>query len=598
MFAVNKGSLNFKITKHMKEENIVPICVGKPIYIRVNNKNNSLLNSFNLLKEPELTSTPKLTPTQIMNDSIENEMTRSFLENFFNRGSIDKTNETIVKDSLQIISEKIKNQDENLPTEKTNNFLNFIFDSQPKKSLSISFEIVKKSPKNETMSDISNIISYLGNLKLKNKLNLKVVNNYIDLYRTFSDSKVKYYLDKRSLVIDCVCIKNAIGCCLQGFHENFIKNDSINNNFDKCCGDCTNFEFYHYRAVPNQQNLYNLSNLELNKFETEEPDWFKDLMDLKFTKYDFINDSLLVHNMLRTPNAHEFLIKLDESKCDCLKRTIKCCIEKIYEMLKMNESQQNLKDLLDYTCCNGCFKNEKEHQVTKATRSIFVLNHNSSSSFDDDDDDINQENIQDISLNTVDKMNEIQIKNDSINQEAAISSTVQETELNKTNSDVIEKDTEELDKSTSTIIDMLFDSNSKPKKSGNDIKSSEESNKSNESIKNVTKESENITINNQVSNDKTKKSVSNSLVKSPVLPKKSSLKIRQRNRKVELNMYKPKTVTFYDEKHGFTLVPIPEWSDSLREPVYSKSKIFSTEWKPEIIKNEYELTKLRITNSM
>ena len=82
------------------------------------------------------------------------------------------------------------------------------------------------------------------------------------------------------------------------------------NNFDKCCRECNQFDFYHFRIISETQNIYNLSELELNKFETEEPDWMVYLNDFKIkNKFNFIKDSIYVNNLLRMPSVHEFLIR-------------------------------------------------------------------------------------------------------------------------------------------------------------------------------------------------------------------------------------------------------------------------------------------------
>lgn len=78
---------------------------------------------------------------------------------------------------------------------------------------------------------------------------------------------------------------------------------------------------------------------------------------------------------------------------------------------------------------------------------------------------------------------------------------------------------------------------------------------------------------------------------------KSSLKTNV-SRKSDSNIRKSKTVTFIDEKYGLTCIPIPEWSENLREPVYSKKRTNINEWKTDAIKNNYELTKLKLSNSL
>lgn len=85
----------------------------------------------------------------------------------------------------------------------------------------------------------------------------------------------------------------------------------------------------------------------------------------------------------------------------------------------------------------------------------------------------------------------------------------------------------------------------------------------------------------------------------PTVSSKSLLKMNNsRTRTSNSSVKKSKNVTFYDEKHGFICVPIAQWQEDLREPVYSKSKISAAEWKTEVVKNEYEETKLRLSMSL
>ena len=156
---------------------------------------------------------------------------------------------TTVCTSNEIMINKESNESDTINLNDKNSFIDFLFESKYKKSTSNdSLQSIQST--NTIAPDTKSIISYLGNLKLKNRLNLKAVNNYIDLYNTLSNLKVKYYFEKRSNEIDCICIQNGLSCCLKKFHQNIInmKDDLFKqqeNNFDKCCRECNQFDFYH-----------------------------------------------------------------------------------------------------------------------------------------------------------------------------------------------------------------------------------------------------------------------------------------------------------------------------------------------------------------
>jgi hypothetical protein len=489
---------------------------------------------------------------------------------------------------IMINKESIENDTINL--NEKNSFIDFLFESKSKKSTSNdSLQSIQST--NTIAPDTKSIISYLGNLKLKNRLNLKAVNNYIDLYNTLSNLNVKYYFDKRSNEIDCICIQNGLGCCLKKFHQIIInmKDDLFKqqeNNFDKCCCECNQFDFYHFRIISETQNIYNLSELELNKFETEEPDWMVYLNDFKIkNKFNFIKDSIYVNNLLRMPSVHEFLIRKNEVKCNCLKRGLDCCLKKMFELSESSDRRTNyLNDFLEYSCCLNC-QYEKNINTNENFFKSKLINSNSSSL-----EELNNKVI-DISLNTkITEKDEIIRDSQDLTKECNDSVSLNKSidKINPVN-ESIKETTEEFKEESFAILD--------PNDKNSFINLFFNSKNLDKSLNNLLVCSSNSKIQNE---EKDTRSIENSLVKSTTMPNismKSSLKTNV-SRKSESNTRKSKTVTFIDEKYGLTCIPIPEWSENLREPVYSKKRTNINEWKTDSIKNNYELTKLKLSNSL
>lgn len=571
---------------------------GKPIYLKkkepkhsesqANNKSlvksDQNLNIHSQLKSPERSSTPIPKENQNMNNISHNNisnassekndqnelMTQSFLDKFFNNETSFKKANKLEKVDEFVLVEKTENQND-VENDDKNSFIDFFFDSKSTKSL-LNNSSEKMTPKVNEFKDneINSIISYLSNLKLKNKLCLKAINNYIDLYETLSDSKVQNFLSKRSNTSDdCLCIQNALGCCLRKIHSNIESIDKQKSTvFDECCQECKTFSFYYFRKERSQMNL---SELEMNKFETEEPDWFKDLNDLK--RLNFIDQVFKAHNKLRTPNVHEFLVQSNKANCKCLQRIVVCCIKKMYESIN-ESSNNNLKAFLEYDCCLDCLNeshDKKQSLSAQVARNVFANKQNSkSSSLDEPTTKNSNENSTQEDFEKKPISEENVIKNESV-LELSLKEEINE---NSNNSD-----------SKHSFIELFFESKKQSKSPSICSRSSQcEKKTENQSAVDTNVQNEPI-----VSQSLPTSSISMP-ISSQSLPLKSMLKQNER-KKPGKSVQKSHNVTFYDEKFGFQTIKLEEWQENFRDPVYSKSKLLPTEWKTEVIKNDYEYTK-------
>lgn len=270
--------------------------------------------------------------------------------------------------------------------------------------------------------------------------------------------------------------------------------------------------------------------LQINAPMSTLPDWYKyfNLLDIK-KRFDFVNDALEASQLLRDPSVQQFLN--NTSECTCYRLT--CCLTTLYDHAKNTDNESQIMNFKQLTCCHGCSM----------------------------------------------KANQTPVKS---NGSPSMSSKLKETTTNRLSSN--SSDDEE---PIAKVPINPFE--------GNLVKSIDD-------FFNVVHISRQFKARTLKSKQSTKKATELPPEnKIPLFELRSTLKERHhqlsmgtndRSHAVNGSGKKEKCVRFYDPRKGFYPVPIKEWQENLREPVFSiDTTLNNPEWHKETSKNDYTFSK-------
>ena len=187
--------------------------------------------------------------------------------------------------------------------------------------------------------EIDDTLKYLREWKpqTENPNLTRIIANYLQLYTTLNDKRVVFFSNTRS---KCMCIRNALGCCLQNFYIQIHTFVPISEHrlVKGCCHNCERFnspEFLHTNSPQNNS-----------------PDWLKyfSLLDIK-KRFGFVNDALEVSQLLRESAVQKFLTKTHE--CTCF--SLECCLKSLHALTTTDYQESQIVNFQKFLCCQTCF---------------------------------------------------------------------------------------------------------------------------------------------------------------------------------------------------------------------------------------------------
>ena len=535
--------------------------IMEPVKIKINN--HSIINDEKSVVDDKVEK--KETSFDVDNEKLENfknGLGKIFMNEFFVKNS-ESGDYNLNTDFLNNKENKIEKLVADKFFEQIDNFFHSASKNEDQNIINETKSLIEKK-------------NFFKNFHFKNKTIKKVVNDYLKFSQLLIDNK---YL---STIINenCSCFYNLFDCCINKIYKEFQDQDNEEDDEDD------NNAIFSFNLLENCCNCCDDENKESN---------------YSF-KFSFLKNKNLTVNQISLKISsisllRQFKLNFLNSKLNsnCLKNSLKCCINYLHVFFMNNESDEEQLDeaFINYKCCvnvkktNENFLNELLGVEEKEQSLSFILVED-----DNKNDDVKKyDDEKTISCKESFIDSFLGIENNDKKGEEIVQEASNEDKTKHEEKVVAIENCIEIHVSQEEDITKDLQNSIRVNQTDDNIQE-----KITQSIE-ISKFTDNQTNSNN--DDSRFSSVPPNIQSSESLPasvktktiKKSTLKTSSNNS----NKVRKSVHFLEDSKYGLVYVEIPEWQETFREPVYtnrsSKDSINKPEWKLDPVKNSYDSVK-------